>query len=165
MIEPGVTYDELIPKLTESGLRPLMSLLPKANKSVLASCLDRESITIPRFHWDSSDPLLCSETVFGTGEMLRTGSASVPGSLEEQWASGQAQKNPMGPSQFDPFRLVQGSQGTIGIVTWITVKCEVAPEVHRVYLAGSETLESLQKFNYTLLRRRLADEHFVLNAR
>jgi len=97
--------------------------------------------------------------------MLRTGSASGPGSLEEQWASGQAQKNPMGPSQFDPFRLVQGSQGTIGIVTWITMKCEMAPTVHDVLLAGADSLESFEKFNYAVIRRRLLDEHFILNAR
>ncbi len=94
MIEPGVTFGELIPVLKENGLRPLMPFLPKASKSVLASCLDREATTIPRFHWDLSDPLLCTETVFGSGDTLRTGSAAGPGSLEEQWASGQAQKNP-----------------------------------------------------------------------
>ena len=50
MIEPGVTFGELIPELKKNGLRPLMPLLPKASKSVLASCLDREATTIPRFH-------------------------------------------------------------------------------------------------------------------
>ncbi|MHA1908039.1 MAG: FAD-binding oxidoreductase, partial [Candidatus Thorarchaeota archaeon] len=165
MIEPGVTYAQILPELKKAGLRPLMPLLPKASQSVLASCLDREPTTIPRFHWDISDPLLCTETIFGTGEMLRTGSASGPGSLEEQWESGQAQKNPMGPSQFDPFRLVQGSQGTIGIVAWITMKCEVAPDIHQVYLSGSDSLESLQKFNYAIIRRRLVDEHFIVNSR
>ncbi|MFW9921266.1 MAG: FAD-binding oxidoreductase, partial [Candidatus Thorarchaeota archaeon] len=153
MIEPGVTYEQLLPELKKAGLRPLMPLLPKSSQSVLVSCLDREPTTIPRFHWDASDPLLCTETIFGTGEMLRTGSASGPGSLEEQWESGQAQKNPMGPSQFDPFRLVQGSQGTIGIVTWITKKCEVAPEIHEVFLAGSDNLDHLEKFNYAIIRR------------
>jgi FAD/FMN-containing dehydrogenase len=165
MMEPGVTYSQLLPELKKAGLRPLMPLLPKASQSVLASCLDRAPTTIPRFHWDASDPLLCTETVFGTGEILRTGSASGPGTLEEQWASGQAQKNPMGPSQFDPFRLVQGSQGTIGIVTWISMKCEVLPSIHQVYLVGSDDLAALQKFNYAIIRRRLADEHFALNSR
>jgi FAD/FMN-containing dehydrogenase len=165
MIEPGVTYSQLLPELKKAGLRPLMPLLPKESQSVLASCIDREPITIPRFHWDVSDPLLCTETVFGTGEFLRTGSAAGPGSLEEQWASGQAQKNPMGPSQFDPFRLVQGSQGTIGIVTWITMKCEIAPAIHHVYFATSDSLKSLEAFNYEVLRRRLLDEHFVINSR
>jgi FAD/FMN-containing dehydrogenase len=163
MLEPGVTFSELTPALKKHGLRPLMPFLPKASKSVLASCLDREPITIPRFHWDSSDPLLCTETVFGSGEILRTGSAAGPGSLEEQWASGQAQKNPQGPSQFDPFRIIQGSQGAIGITTWISMKCEFLPEKHNVLLAGAEDLEDLEAFNYQLLRRRLADEHFILN--
>ncbi|MFX1482420.1 MAG: FAD-binding oxidoreductase [Promethearchaeota archaeon] len=164
MVEPGVTFGQLIPELKKNGLRPLMPLLPKESKSVLASCLDREPTTIPRFHWDMSDPLLCTETVFGSGETLRTGSAAGPGTLEEQWASGQAQKNPQGPSQFDPFRIIQGSQGTIGITTWISMKCELLPEVHNVYMAGSESLDDFENFNYTLLRRRLVDEHFILNS-
>ena len=164
MVEPGVTFGELIPELEKNGLRPLMPFLPKASKSVLASCLDREPTTIPRFHWDLSDPLLCTETVFGSGDTLRTGAAAGPGSLEEQWASGQAQKNPMGPSQFDPFRIIQGSQGTIGITTWISMKCELLPEYHQIYLAGAENLDELEEFNYTLLRRRLVDEHFMINS-
>lgn len=164
MIEPGVTYDHLISELKKEGLRPLMPLLPKASKSVLASCLDREPITTPRFHWDTTDPLLCTETVFGTGDVLRTGAAAGPGTLEEQWESGQAQKNPQGPSQFDPFRLVQGSQGTIGIVTWISMKCEKLPDKQLFLLAQGDDLNSFQEFNYALYRRRLADEHFMLNS-
>jgi hypothetical protein len=164
MLEPGVRYDSLVEELKVHGLRPLMPLLPRPDKSVVASCLDREPISTPRFHWDSSDPLLCTETVFGTGDVLRTGSAAGPGSLEEQWASGQAQKNPMGPSQFDPFRLVQGSQGTIGIVTWISMKCETIPEFHRFYFAGASNLGALSEFSRAVLKRRLADEQFIMNS-
>lgn len=164
MVEPGVTFEQLVPELRKNELRPLMPLLPKASKSVLASCLDREATTIPRFHWDISDPLLCTETVFGSGDTLRTGSAAGPGTLEEQWASGQAQKNPQGPSQFDPFRIIQGSQGTIGITTWISMKCELLPQLHDVYLAGADSLVELEAFNYSLLRRRLVDEHFLMNS-
>lgn len=164
MIEPGVTYNQLANELKKNGLRPLFPLLPHYSKSVLTGCLDREPITTPRFHWDASDPLLCTETVFGTGDVLRTGAAAGPGTLEEQWESGQAQKNPQGPSQFDPFRLVQGSQGTIGIVTWISMKCEMLPEAQKFLLAQADDLDSFQDFNYTILRRRLADEHFMLNS-
>ncbi len=164
MIEPGVTYNQLTKELKKNGLRPLMPLLPKSSKSVLTGCLDREPITTPRFHWDSSDPLLCTETVFGTGDVLRTGSAAGPGNLEEQWESGQAQKNPQGPSQFDPFRLVQGSQGTIGIVTWISMRCEMLPENQKFLLAQADDLDAFQEFSYALLRRRLVDEHFMLNS-
>lgn len=163
MIQPGVTYYNLLEELKKNGLRPAMPFLPPSTKSVLSSCLDREPITMPRFHWDSSDPLLCTETVFGTSDVLRTGAAAGPGTLEEQWESGQAQKNPQGPSQFDPFRLLQGSQGSIGIATWITMKCEILPDCHSIFFVGADNLDELLDFNYTLLRRRLVDEHFMLN--
>ncbi|MFX0055692.1 MAG: FAD-binding oxidoreductase [Promethearchaeota archaeon] len=163
-VEPGVTFEELIHELDKHGLQPLMPLLPKASQSVLANALDQEPITIPRFHWDSPDPLLCTETVFGNGDLFRTGSAAGPGTLEEQWASGQAQKNPMGPSQFDPYRIIQGSQGTIGIVTWASIKCEHKPKNSQLLLASSENLEDLFDFTYTMLRRKLADDLFIMNA-
>lgn len=163
MIEPGVTYYRLLDELKKNGLRASIPFMPPSTKSVVSSCLDREPVTMPRFHWDSSDPLLCTETVFGTGDVLRTGAAAGPGTLEEQWKSGQAQKNPQGPSQFDPFRLLQGSQGSIGIVTWISMKCEILPDYHSIYFAGADNLDALLDFNYALLRRRLVDEHFMLN--
>ncbi|MFW9912705.1 MAG: FAD-binding oxidoreductase [Candidatus Thorarchaeota archaeon] len=164
MVEPGVTFVELIQELGKHGLQPLMPLLPKASQSVLSSALDQEPITTPRFHWDSPDPLLCTETIFGNGDLFRTGSAAGPGTLEEQWASGQAQKNPMGPSQFDPYRIIQGSQGTIGVVTWASIKCEIKPEHTRLMLTSSENLEDLFDFTYTMLRRKLADHLFIMNA-
>ncbi len=164
MIEPGVTYGTLLKEAKKEGLLPLMPLLPKENKSVLAANLDREPIIIPRFHWDSSDPLLCTEIIFGTGDLFRTGAAAGPGSIEEQWASGQAQKNPMGPSQFDPYKIIQGSQGTIGVVTWITMKCETIPDFHNVYLAGGDDIRDFQNLSYILLKRRLPEEHLILNS-
>lgn len=164
MIEPGVTYSQLLDELKKQGLRLLMPLLPKSTKSVVANCLDREPITTPRFHWDSSDPLLCTEVVFGSGDLFRTGAAAGPGNLDQQWASGQAQKNPMGPSQFDPFRIIQGSQGTMGIVTWASVKCEAAPDVQRILVSGSDNLTGFQDFMYSIFRRKLVDDLFVLNS-
>lgn len=164
MVEPGVTFRELIHELDKHGLQPLMPLLPKSSQSVLASALDQEPIATPRFHWDSPDPLLCTEAIFGNGELFRTGSAAGPGTLEEQWASGQAQKNPMGPSQFDPYRIIQGSQGTIGVVTWATMKCEFKPKYTRLMLTSSENLEDLFDFTYAMLRRKLADHLFIMNA-
>ncbi|WXG45006.1 MAG: FAD-binding oxidoreductase [Promethearchaeati archaeon SRVP18_Atabeyarchaeia-1] len=164
MVEAGVTYAEFVKELSKHGLRPLLPLLPRRSKSVVAGCLDREPITAPRYHWDSSDPLLCTEVVFGSGDLFRTGSAAGPGSLEEQWASGQAQKNPLGPSQFDPFRLIQGSQGSIGIVTWASVKCEIAPSVQKILFVQSRQIEDLTGLVYALLRRKLSDDLFILNS-
>lgn len=164
LIEPGVTFERLIPEVEKAGLKVLTPLLPRKGKSVLASCLEREPILIPKYHWDMTDPLLCTELVFGTGDIFRTGSAAGPGSLEMQWASGLAQKNPMGPAQTDFVRIVQGSQGTMAAVTWCSLKLEVKPTVHRIYFVAERNIERLIDLTYRALRRRLGDEWFILNA-
>ncbi len=163
IVEPGVTFAQLKAAVEPKGLKVLMPLLPKAGKSVLASYLDREPITIPKYHWDMTDPLLCTELVFGTGDVYRTGSAAGPGSLEQQWATGAAQKNPMGPAQTDLIRLVQGSQGSLGIVAWASVKLEVLPTLRRCYFVPSGKMAQLVDFSYQALKRRLADEFLILN--
>jgi FAD/FMN-containing dehydrogenase len=137
MIEPGVTFGELIPELEKAGLRLNLPLLPRGSKSVIGSMLEREPVIMPLYQWDALDPLTCIEVIFGTGDLFRTGSAAGPGSLEEQWAAKQAQVNPMGPGQTDFARVVQGAQGTMGIVTWSTVRCELVPTLQRPFLVGS----------------------------
>lgn len=164
LIEPGVTYEKLIPEVDKMGLKVLMPLLPKRGKSVLASCLEREPIIIPKYHWDMTDPMLCTELVFGTGDLFRTGSAAGPGSLEQQWAAGAAQKNPMGPAQTDFVRVVQGSQGTMAAVTWCSLKLEVKPTIHRIRFVPDRKLERLIDFTYRSLRPRLGDEWLILNS-
>ncbi len=163
MIEPGVTFSDLVPKLRKLGVRLLMPLNPTVDKSVVTSALEREPITIPRYHWDSSDPLLCTEIVFGTGDLFRTGAAAGPGSLKEQKKTHQAQKNPMGPTQFSPFRIIQGAQGSIGIVTWASLKLEYLPSIQKVFHYQSEDLRDLLKLQQKLIKYRLCDEIFLLN--
>jgi hypothetical protein len=163
MVEPGVTFKELIPKLKQKGLRLLMPLYPTKNKSVLSSALEREPITIPRYHWDSSDPLLCTEVIFGTGDLFRTGTAAGPGTLKQQKRMGIANVNPMGPTQFSPFRIIQGAQGSLGVVTWATIKLELLPSVQKVFHLQSENIHELLDIQYELIKYRLCDELFILN--
>jgi hypothetical protein len=163
MIEPGVTFEQLIPKLKREGLRLLTPLYPTGSKSVVTSALEREPITIPRYHWDSSDPLLCTEVVFGTGDLFRTGTAAGPGTLSQQKKMGRAQVNPMGPTQFSPFRVIQGAQGSLGIVTWATLKLELNPTIQEVFHYHSNNIEELLDFQQQLAKYRLCDETFIMN--
>ena len=163
MIEPGVTFEKLIPKLRQSGLRLLLPLYPTGTKSVLTSALEREPIMIPRYHWDTSDPLLCTEVVFGTGDLFRTGTAAGPGTISQQKKVGQAQVNPMGPTQFSPYRVIQGAQGSLGIVTWATLKLEFLPSEQKVFHYHSNNIEELLDFQQKLANYRLCDETFILN--
>ncbi len=163
VVEPGVTFPELKRETDKAGLKILTPLLPKRSKSVLASYLDRDPILIPKYHWDMTDPLLCTEVVFGNGRLYRTGTAGGPGSLKEKIAAKSMFKNPLGPGQTDLVKIVQGSQGTMGIVTWASVKLEVKPRIHRLYFAADNHLERLIDFAYRVLRPKLADEFFLLN--
>lgn len=161
MVEPGVSYADLVPTLAEQGLRFTLPLLPRANKSVLTSCLEREARLVPKYQYDAVDPLLTLEVIYGTGDEFRTGSACGPGTLETLKAD---KVNPWGPGPIDFFRLVSGAQGTMGLVTWAIAKTEVLPAERRLYLTASDDLKTLLAAVDQLLRRRVVDECLILNA-
>jgi FAD/FMN-containing dehydrogenase len=163
MTEPGVTFGELIPAVNKEGIRLNMPLLPRRTKSVVGSMLEREPVTMPKYQWDISDPLACVEVVFGTGDDFRTGQAAGPGTIKEQWAAGAVQKAPYGPGTIAWHRIVQGAQGTMGIVTWASFRCELLPRVEEPFLVGSEDLTTLLDLTARLMRRRLPNECFILN--
>jgi len=163
MVEPGVTFGELIPAAEKEGIRLNMPLLPRKTKSVVGSMLEREPVIMPKYQWDISDPLACVEVIFGTGDDFRTGQAAGPGTVEEQWAAGGVQKAPYGPGPIAWHRLVQGAQGTMGIVTWASLRCELLPSLEEPFFVGSENLNILLEFTSWLMRRRLPNECFILS--
>ena len=163
MCEPGVTFGELIAATREAGLRLNMPLLPRHSKSVIGSILEREPVTMPKYQWDISDPLACVGIHFGSGDGFRTGQAAGPGSIEEQWAIGGVQKAPYGPGTASWHRLIQGAQGTMGIVTWMSMRCEILPTLEEPFVVGSVDLEPLLELSYWLIRLRTVNECFILN--
>ena len=52
----------------------------------------------------------------------------------------------------------------MGIVTWASLRCEVLPKVHKLFLVPSEGLDNLIGFAYKLLRIRFHDELFLLSS-
>jgi FAD/FMN-containing dehydrogenase len=163
LFEPGVSFEELSRLVRRQGLRLMTPLLPRPGKSALAAYLDREPSIQPRYQWDLADPLLCIEVIYGTGDLLRTGSAGGPGRLEQQWEAGELQKGPMGPGQHDWMRLVQGAQGGLGLATWCSAKCEVLPQVQRLHVAGADRLEPLVEASYRQFHGKLTDIHFLVD--
>ena len=163
MCEPGVTFRELIPSVEEAGLRLNMPLLPRKSKSVVSSLLEREPVIMPKYQWDISDPWACGEIIFGTGDEFRTGQAAGPGSVEEQRAVGGVQKAPYGPGTASWHRLIQGAQGTMGIVTWASMRCEILPSLEEAFVVGSAKLGLLLEMMYWLIRLRMVNECFILN--
>lgn len=165
MIEPGVTYGELQPELAKNDLRLSTPLLPRANKSVVASLLERQPTLVPKYQWTLQEPLRCLGVVWGNGDKFMTGDAGTSmASLEEQWKLGSSQMQATGPGAMDYHRLVSGAQGSMGIAMWGSVKCEVLPQVHKLYFIPAGRLEDLIECAYRILRVRLGDEFLLLNS-
>ncbi|MCX7911676.1 MAG: FAD-binding oxidoreductase [Dehalococcoidales bacterium] len=163
MVEPGVTFGELVAAATREGIRLNMPLLPRKTKTVVGSLLEREPVVMPKYQWDISDPVACLEVVFGNGEDFRTGQAAGPGTVEEQWAVGGVQKAPYGPGTASWHRLIQGSQGTIGIVTWASMRCELLPSLEEPFFVGGSELAPILDLTAWLIRLRMVNECFILN--
>ncbi|MBI3376633.1 MAG: FAD-binding oxidoreductase [Betaproteobacteria bacterium] len=163
VIEPGVTFPEFDAMLKKHGLRSFKPLLPRRNKSALTSYLEREPITSPHDHWDSEDPLGGVEVVFGSGETYRTGTAGIKGSLEQQLSRGMRQMMAVGPGVTDFLRVLQGSQGTLGIVAWASAYCERIPALEKAFFVGADSLEPLTELSYKITRRRPGGQLFIVN--
>ncbi len=163
MVEPGVTFGELIPQVRKEGLRLNMPLLPRKTKSVVGSILEREPVLMPKYQWDISDPLACTEVFFGTGDEFRTGQAAGPGTVKEQRNVGGLQKAPYGPGIASWHRLIQGAQGTMGIVTWASMRCEILPGLEEPFVVESGSLGALLDLTSWLIRLRMVNECFIVN--
>jgi FAD/FMN-containing dehydrogenase len=164
MVEPGVTFRELLPAAEKEGLRLNMPLLPRQSKSVLGSMLEREPVIMPKYQWDMSDPLACAGIFFGAGDEFRTGQAAGPGTIEEQWEIGGVQKAPYGPGTASLHRIIQGAQGTMGIVTWASMRCELLPSLEESFVVGAANTEVLLELASWLIRLRIVNECFILNS-
>jgi FAD/FMN-containing dehydrogenase len=163
MVEPGVTFGELIAASQKEGIRLNLPLLPRKSKTVIGSLLEREPVIMPKYQWDISDPLACVDVIFGSGEEFRTGQAAGPGTVEEQWKVGGVQKAPYGPGVASWHRIIQGAQGTIGIVTWASMRCELLPSVEEPFVVGSDNFVTLVELASWLVRLRMVNECFILN--
>lgn len=164
MVEPGVTFSELIPAVEKEGLRLNMPLLPRGSKSVVASMLEREPVVMPKYQWDMSDPLACAGLYFGTGDEFRTGQAAGPGTIDEQWEVGGLQKAPYGPGTASLHRVIQGAQGTMGIVTWASMRCEILPSIEEAFVVSAAKPDALLELTHWLIRLRIVNECFILNS-
>ncbi|MDD5434940.1 MAG: FAD-binding oxidoreductase [Nitrospira sp.] len=162
VIEPGVTFADIQPALMEYDMRLSMPLMPRQSKSVLTSLLEREPVLVPKYHWQLTDPLRFVEVVWGNGESLRTGDAGQYPVADPN--EPMKQITPWGPYQVDYYKFLSAAQGTMGVVVWAAVKCEILPKLHKLIFVPSETLENLVDFTYRILRFRYGDELFLMNS-
>ena len=154
--EAGVTWKQLTSELEKKGMRVIMPLLPVGDRSVLTDTLEREVPT--NTVYDYGEPMQSVEVVWPTGEIFRCGSASVNGFPESKSRGA----SPSGPG-LDFYRFVQGAQGTMGIVTWMSLKIESIPKIDKIYFAPIDDLPYALDFLYRILPRRIGQECLLLN--
>ena len=155
-IEAGVTWGQLTDELGKRGFRMIMPLLPDSQRSVVTDYLEREVPT--NTVYDYGEPLQGMEVVWPTGEIFRTGSASVPG-YPDSMSKG---ANPSGPG-IDFYRFLQGAQGTMGVVIWANFKIESIPRMDKVCFAPVTDLPCAIEFLHRILPRRIGQECLLLN--
>jgi FAD/FMN-containing dehydrogenase len=165
VIEPGVTYGQLQPALAEQGLMLIPPLHPRANKSVVAGLLERQPTLVPRYNYALPEPLRNLGVVWGDGQKFSTGESgnSVP-DIEAQWNAGRRLVDPKGPAQTDFFRLLTGAQGTLGIVTWASMRVQLVPGARKTLFVATDKLDDLVDLSYRLTRLRVGDELLIVNA-
>jgi len=164
IIEPGVTFAEVDELLKPHGLRAFRPLKPQAGKSVMASYLDREPLISPSDHWDVADPFGGTCVVLGSGDIQFTGTAANEGgSLEQQLAKGHRQMVAPGPVSIEVLRVLQGAQGSLGIMAWGAVYCERIPKLEKSWFASADNLSSVAALARDLSHRRNGSALFIVD--
>lgn len=152
----GVSWEKLTSALKEQGMRVILPLAPRGNRSVATDHLEREVTT--SMVYDYGEPTQSMEVVFPNGDIFRTGSASAP-KFPYSPARG---ANPAGPG-LDFYRLLQCAQGTMGIVTWMSLKIQSIPEIDKIKFAALDRIDDGTAFLYRILPRRIGQECLILN--
>jgi hypothetical protein len=61
----------------------------------------------------------------------------------------------------DMLRMVIQAQGSMGIVTWASVKCELLPTIKKMYLVPAKKSTDLEAFAYKVIWSRFSDKFLL----
>jgi FAD/FMN-containing dehydrogenase len=153
IIEPGVTFLQLQAQLQSYGFRVAGAFLDPPSASVVSSYMERNPVVTAADFTYGIEHVISYTVVAPTGETFTVGHPPL-----ENTPAGA----PDGPG-LNFFRIFQGAQGTLGIVTWMVIRVLPLPGAQKVFFFPCSSIERTVEIIRQIQKSELGLECFALN--